>query len=290
MTKNAHRYEDLAAYAREHDYSDVHMHAVQNWTKLDLLPRAQIIPWAFGRRSFAYSVRTGEQLLALCHYRYDLKVRDLDQLGAFLWLDRFEIPLERVRAGLASVSDISAQFRRAAAYSPRERKSHGGALRDAGEVAVSAVYDRDIGGVFGRPGLDSPDLTQGLADLLRIGLGEAAADEADEAGLEAIGQLLGLGRPAGRTLLPTRADRADPRLLALLAERLANPSLASVVAAATDEDLVWAREAALEASADWPLQLDLQQGPIRTALESTPGRLVLVLAHLAERQGVGAMS
>lgn len=282
MTKAAHRYEELAEYARERGYPNVTGAGVQNWTKHDLIPPAQPRAWGFGHRSIAYPVGTGKQLLALCRLRYGGEVRDLAELAALLWIEEFEIPIARVRDGLSSLGDLQAHFRRAAAYGPRERQPD--ALRDAGDVAVSAVYDRHLAEVLGHPEVDRADLVRGAAQLLGVVSGSASSDPTDEAGPLAVLRLLAPGpsnERAGRML--QGSTRPSIETLAKLAERLRAVPLPSVIAAASDEDLVLARDASKEISAGWLAWAGPQEGPIDVALESTLGRALVVLALLAER-------
>jgi hypothetical protein len=275
VTKDARRYKVLALYARGQGYPKCKEHAVQQWTKRDLVPRAVSIFWGQGRRSVTDPVQTGAQLLAVCHLRFDLGIRSLDEIAAYLWVDRFDIPVGRVRAGLASLGDLEAHVRRAAA---RERSGATGGQRDAAEVAVHAVYDRHIADLVGRPRLDKADLTQGLTDYIRVVAEGRSPTEMDLDGLTALCRLGSLDRASRASGRGTAA--LGPDGLAQLLGGLRGLPLSSIVAAASDHELLLARDAAPETADAWCRDMN-PTDPIQKVLRTSVGQALVILALLA---------
>jgi hypothetical protein len=79
---------ELAGVARAHGYVDVAPYKVHRWRADLLLPPI----------SAPISPRVTAQLLALCQLRRETK--SWDRLAILLWLDGYDIPVERVRAAV----------------------------------------------------------------------------------------------------------------------------------------------------------------------------------------------
>jgi hypothetical protein len=98
--RDARVYRRLAAWARCHGYRAVTRHTVHHWVSASLLPKADSKPTGFGQRATTLHVATGQQLLALCRYRYSDGLGRYDLVGAQLWLDNFDVPDRFLRAAI----------------------------------------------------------------------------------------------------------------------------------------------------------------------------------------------
>src|SRR5207302_7710965 len=108
--KEARSYRRLAAWARCHNYRRVSRHTVKGWVASGALPNAVPIHQGFGPPRMAQRVDMGRQLLRLCHYRYDDGLGRLHIVSANLWLDGYDVPLDKVRAGMHwALDDLEVQ-------------------------------------------------------------------------------------------------------------------------------------------------------------------------------------
>ena len=177
--RDAQRYERLAAIARESGHSRVTGPRVHHWVKLGLLPQATIEYVAFGRRAIGEPPRAKEQLLALCAYRFGKPPTRLDVLGLCLWVDGFEVAERAVRAGLERLADLPGMLR----------------LLARAEPDYQTVAQRLKDG-FDEPRVPAADLAVGLGDFVAVLEGTLPPTDADRTGLEALGEVAGLGRAA----------------------------------------------------------------------------------------------
>lgn len=96
----------------------------------------------------------GRKLVALCEYRVRQKIGRLDRVAVQLWLDGFDVPAHRLRAGLQS---------EAIAVDREERNA-----RDRDDVAYSTAYGLARGplGLSDAPELNFTDRIAVLSELI----------------------------------------------------------------------------------------------------------------------------
>jgi hypothetical protein len=197
--RDAHRYEELAAHARDHGFTRVKRDAVQQWVKRGLVPRGEPHHYGQSRRTFTYPSRTGAQLLALCRLKFVEHVRALNEVAASLWLEGFDLPDDSVRRALTTSADLGAAERagrRLAAKRGDTKASRRDAIDTFAEAATASRAAKTI----------SPraraDATVGIADFVASALG-VGDTEPDLAGMAGVANLTELGVRELERLLPT---------------------------------------------------------------------------------------
>jgi hypothetical protein len=103
--KDAQRYERLAALLVAR-YPRVRASTLKSWIRYGLVPEARIDHVGFGLRTFSEPPRVVEQLLAVCGYRYDHRIRDLRLVAGLIWLDGFAVEERFVRTALMRALDV----------------------------------------------------------------------------------------------------------------------------------------------------------------------------------------
>jgi hypothetical protein len=235
--RDAVRYRELAEYARMAGFDKVNGPAVKGWVQAGLLPRGEWVPWGFGKRSVAYPAATGAQVLALCRLRFRERIRRLPLLGLALWLEGWPVAMTTVRSGLALMAESPHRF------VDMSRAPDA----DAWNVANIAVFERGFGSDVVARGIRISDLAQGMGDLVAMLAGDQAPEDADAAGLSAVGALVGLDRASEDDVtgdgpwLPMSPAEA----LRDASRAISTPRLLNVLAEAADPELVWARTAAI---------------------------------------------
>ncbi len=227
--KDARRYEELAEYARGRGYPDITGPAVQQWVKRGLLPHAHPIHAGFSRRTFAYPVACGRQLLDLCGIRYREKVRDLDAVAARLWFAGYELPGPAVRRALFRAGDLS-RAEQLGGTLAAQRGEPAQSTEDAVGTFADAAAAQGVDAFGLRTPLAAADLAQGIADYAGHALASSDA-RPDSAGIEA------LGRVAGLTAL-------EAHHLTSVADRWRPDAVRAAIDSASSEEIAAARAAA----------------------------------------------
>jgi hypothetical protein len=235
--RDADRYGELAEHAREAGFDGVTGPAVKGWVQAGLLPRGTWVTWGFGKRSVTYPTTTGTQILALCRLRYGDRIRLLALLAVALWLEGWPVAMTAVRSGLALMADGPNRF--------VEMSRAPGA--DAWDVANIAVFERGFGADVVARGARISDLAQGMGDLVAMLAGDQAPEDADAAGLSAVGALVGLDRAAEDDVTGEGPWLPMSPAVALrdASRAISTPRLLETLAQASDAELEWARTAAI---------------------------------------------
>ncbi|MCV0384753.1 MAG: hypothetical protein K5799_15130, partial [Erythrobacter sp.] len=153
----------LAEAARGSGYLDVTPSRVHRWVRERLLPATgrQVSEGRAGFRTEP-SVNAQAQLLALCAWRKETK--QLDPLAVLLWMDEWDVPLERVRRALRSFVPTDP---------PRPRnRAEREELEERLDVMAYKFAPR-VKARFGRRGVEREEIADALLPILRrvAGLG-----------------------------------------------------------------------------------------------------------------------
>jgi hypothetical protein len=209
--KAATRYEVLAEYAAANGYAKLKADSIQHWTRIGLLPKAEISHIAFQVRAIADPTHLGRQLISACHYRYDWSVRDLPLIGVNVWLDEFAVSEDLVRRGLAGLAD--APNRLLKLMERRGELSANPSTRDLiDSAAVALVYERHLARFFSDgPRPREKDLAQGMAELIGQLVDEQGT--APPVHLAAVASLVGMNSAKFAMTFPSIAPRLAPDAL-----------------------------------------------------------------------------
>jgi hypothetical protein len=235
---SARIYPELAEYLRGRGYPGVTLWVVHDWRRRGLLPGMRGL-----RRSRRPSGRIPPVLkaraLAIARYRYEFRIRDLRMVTLLLWLDREPIPLDKVRASAAELTQIVGRFvQMSGTKALKAYPDDSEADLDAAALAVTRL---DLPSAVGGEQVHQETLRVAAFDALAYTLGRAGLPEPGDIAPLAIA--LGLGRAATETVYgegPWLSEEPGAALLEALTAVFGDTARDEVVGA-TDADLLNAR-------------------------------------------------
>lgn len=228
-SKNGRHYAHLATLAHAHGFPRVTSSVVHSWIRHGLLPRLRYERPGFGLRRPIGATEVERQLIALCGFRYDSRVRAHHELALLLWIDGWDVSEDVVRASLSRFLEPLAmladpELRADFAYSATRRGRLPPRWRRTQPTRTALALDTLFAVISGARSLE-PEDTAELAHLESVtGLDRGRTDRVDGVG----------------PWLPTAPGGA----LAQGAEGVALPRLQHALRRATFEELNRARERA----------------------------------------------